>query len=109
MYKIIVDGFTIYMKKTIHNILLFKTKSDFKPPRNRSRDLDHQIDILNNVDLKGMETCSQNNLSKMQLSEFSKLNNDRTIVIELPNDEYTEVILSTEYYKKNHYVTSRWC
>ena len=34
---------------------LFKTKSHFTPSRNRDRDLDHQIDILNNLDLEGME------------------------------------------------------
>ena len=48
-----------------------------KPPRNRNRDLlDHQIDLLNNLDLQGMETCSQN------------------------KERYAEVILSTEYYQK---------
>ena len=58
---------------------LFKTKSHFTPSRNRDRDLDHQIDILNNLDLEGMEISSKNNLSKTEQSELSKLINDKTI------------------------------
>lgn len=61
----------------------FKTKSNFTPTRNRDRDLNHQTDILNNLDLKGMELCSKNNLSKMKQSEFPKIISDRTIVIKL--------------------------
>ena len=61
----------------------FKTKSNFTPTRNRDRDLNHQTGILNNLDLKGMELCSKNNLCKMKQSEFPKIISDRTIVIKL--------------------------
>ena len=55
-----------------------KTKSNFTPSRNRDRGLDRQIDILNNLDLEGMDIRSKNNLSKMEQSELLKLINDRT-------------------------------
>ena len=45
---------------------IFKTKSHFTPSRNRDRDLDHQIDILNNLDLEIMDISSKNNLSKTE-------------------------------------------
>ena len=59
---------------------LFKTKSHFTPSRNRERDLDHQIDILNNLDLEGMDISSNNNLSKTEQSELLKLINEKTII-----------------------------
>ena len=75
------------------------TKSNSVLSRNRDRDLDHQIDILNNVDLEGMGICSKNNLSKMEQSELSKPINDWTIIIK-PIDKGGAVVgLSTEYYK----------
>ena len=43
---------------------LFKTKSHFTPSRNRGRDLDHQIDILNNLDLERMDISSKNTCLK---------------------------------------------
>ena len=46
---------------------------NFRPSRNRDRDLDHQIDILNNLDLKGMDICSKSNFFKMERSELLKL------------------------------------
>ena len=36
------------------------------PSGNRDRDLDHQIDIVNNLDLEGMDISSKNNLSKTE-------------------------------------------
>ena len=66
---------------------LFKTKSHFTPSRNKGRDLDHQIDILNNLDLEGMDVSSENNLSKTEQSELSKIINDRTIIIK-PADKH---------------------
>ena len=45
---------------------VFQIKSNFTPHRNIDRGLDHQIDTVNILDLKGMETCSKNNLSKMK-------------------------------------------
>ena len=77
---------------------LFKTKSNFTPPTNRDRDLDHQIDILNNLDLEGMDICSKSRLSKVEQSELSKLIKDMTIIIK-PVDMAGVVVLSTEHYK----------
>ena len=45
---------------------LFKTKSNFTTSWNRDRDLDHQIDILNNLDLEGMDIYSKNILAKTE-------------------------------------------
>ena len=45
---------------------LFQKPSTFTPPRNRERDLDHQIDILNNLNLEKRETKSKSNLSYME-------------------------------------------
>ena len=42
---------------------LFQKQSVFTPPLNRDRDLDHQIDVLNNLNLEKMETKSKSNLS----------------------------------------------
>ena len=72
---------------------LFKTKSHFIPSRNRDRDLDHQIDILNNLDLEGMD------ISSKEQSELSKLINDKTIIIKPADKGGAEVVLSTEHYK----------
>ena len=74
---------------------LFKTKSYFTPSRIRDRDLDHQIDILNNLDLEGMDTSSKNNLSKTEQSELSKLTNDKTIIIKHVDKGDAVVVLST--------------
>ena len=78
---------------------LFETKSNFTPSRNRDRDLDHQNDILNNLDLEGMDICSKNNLSKIEQSELSKLINGRTIIIKPADKGGTVVVLPTEHYK----------
>ena len=63
------------------------------------RDLDHQIDILNNLHLKGMDICSKNNLSKIERSELPKLINDRTIIIKNEDMRDATVNLFTEHYK----------
>ena len=64
----------------------YKTKSYFTPLKNRVSELDHQIDILNNLDLEGMETCSENNLSKTEQPEFSKcINPFMHNVVKWPN------------------------
>ena len=61
---------------------LFQKQSIFTPLQNRDRDLDHQIDVLNNLNLEKMETkISKCSLSKMEQKELSKLSNDQTIVI----------------------------
>ena len=66
---------------------------------NRKRDLDHQIDILNNLGLEGLDICSKNNLSKMEQSEWPKFINDRTIIIKPADIGGTTVIFSTEHFK----------
>ena len=44
-------------------------------------DVDHKTDILNNLNLEGMEICSKNNLSIIKQSELSKLIDDRAVII----------------------------
>ena len=63
-------------KKIINLQNLIKTKSHFTPSRYWDRNLDHQIDTLNNLDLEGMDICSKKNLSNL-----SKLINDWIIII----------------------------
>ena len=60
---------------------IFQKQSTFTPPRHRDRDLDHQIDVVNNLNLEKMETKSKGNLSNMEQKEPSKLSNDETVVI----------------------------
>ena len=69
---------------------VFNRKSNFTQPRNTDSDLDNQTDILNNLDLELRETCSKNNLSKMEQSEYSKLISDMTIVIKPADEEEKE-------------------
>ena len=59
------------------------------------RDLDHQIDVLNNLNLEK----SKNNLSNMEQKELSKLTNDETIVIKPEDKGWAVVILSTGHYQ----------
>ena len=40
--------------------------------RNRDRDLDHQIDVLNNLDTDKMEAKSKSNLYNTEPKELSK-------------------------------------
>ena len=49
--------------------------------RSRDRDLDHQIDVLNNLDTDKMETKSKSNFYNTEQNELSKLSNDESIVI----------------------------
>ena len=46
---------------------LFQKQSTSTPPRNWDKDLDHQIDVLNNLNLEEMETKSKYNFSIMEL------------------------------------------
>ena len=85
---------------------LFKTKSHFTPSRNRDRDLDHQIDILNNLDLEGMDVSSKNNLSKTEQSELPKRIKYKTIIVKPGDKGGAVVVLSTEHYDYD-YATSR--
>ena len=77
---------------------LFQKQSTFTSPRNRDRDLDHQIDVLNNLNLEKMETKSKSNLCNMEQKELSKLSNDETIVIKPADKGGAVVILSTGHY-----------
>ena len=82
---------------------LFQKQSTFTPPHNRDLDkdldLDHQIDILNNLNLEEMETKSKSNLSNMEQKELWKLNNDETIVIKPADKGRAVVILSKGHYQ----------
>ena len=66
---------------------LLQKLSTFTPYRNRDRDLNHQIDVLNNLNLEKMETKSKSSLPNMEQKELSKLSNDKTIVIK-PADKW---------------------
>ena len=48
-------------------------QSTFITPRNRDKDLDHQIDVLNNLNLEEMETKSKSNLSNKEQINFRNL------------------------------------
>ena len=77
---------------------LFQKQSTFTPPRNRERDLDHQNDVLNNLDLEKMETKYRSNLFNMEQKELSKLTNDETAVLKPADKGGAGVILSTGHY-----------
>ena len=74
---------------------LFQKQSTSTPPRNWDKDLDHQIDVLNNLNLEEMETKSKCNFSIMEQKELSKLINDETMVIKPADKGEVVVILST--------------
>ena len=78
---------------------LFQKQSTFTPPRNRDRDLDHQIDVLKNLNFEKMETKFNSNLSNMERQELSKLPNNETIVITPADKGGAAVILSTGHYQ----------
>ena len=74
---------------------LFQKQSTSTPPRNWDKDLDHQIVVLNNLNLEEMETKSNSNFSIMEQKELSKLINDETMVIKPADKGGVVVILST--------------
>ena len=78
---------------------LFQKQSTFTPPRNRDRDLDHQIDVLNNWNLDKMEKKFKGNLSNMEQKELSKLINGETILIKPADKGWPVVVLSTSHYQ----------
>ena len=78
---------------------LFQKQFTFTPPQNRDRGLDHQTDVLNNLNLEKMETKCKSNLSNMEQKELSKLTNDENIVIKPAGKEGDVVILSTSHYQ----------
>ena len=78
---------------------LLRKQSTFTPRRKRDRELDHQIDVLNNLNLEKIETKFKSNLSNMEQKELSKLTNDETVVIKPADKGGAVVILSTGYYQ----------
>ena len=73
--------------------IFFKNNLLFALPRNRDRDLDHQIDVLNNLNLEEMQTKSKSNLSNMEQQEISKFSNDEDAVIKSAGKGGAAVIL----------------
>ena len=73
--------------------IFFKNNLLFALPRNRDRDLDHQIDVLNNLNLEEMQTKSKSNLSNMEQQEISKFSNDEDVVIKSAGKGGAAVIL----------------
>ena len=90
-----------FRNKEAHNSEenLFQKQSTFTPPRKRDRDLDHQIDVLNNLNLEKMGTKSKSNLSNVEQKQLSNLINDETIVIKLAEKGGAVVILPTGHYQ----------
>ena len=80
-------------------LFCFETRSTFPLPLNRDRDLDHQIDVLNSLNLEEMETKYESNLSNMEPKDFSKLSNDGTTVIKFADEREAVVILSPGHYQ----------
>ena len=78
---------------------LFQKQSTFTPPRNKDRDLDHQIHVLNNLNLEKVETKFKSNVSHMKRKELSKLTNDETIAIKSADKGGAVVILPTSHYQ----------
>ena len=61
----------------------FQRKSFFQKLSsfNRDRDVGHQINVLNNLNLEKRQTKSKSNLSNAEQKELSKYRNDKDIVI----------------------------
>ena len=78
---------------------LFQKSSTFTPRRNKDRDLDHQINVLNSLNVEKTETKSRSNLSYMKQKELSRLSNYETIVIKPGDKGEVVVILSTDHYQ----------
>ena len=74
-------------------------QSTFITPRNRDKDLDHQIDVLNNLNLEEMETKSKSNLSNKEQNQLSKFGNDETTVIKPEDKGGAVVAFSTGHYQ----------
>ena len=100
IYKITrADCDLLSFSKTKKHTILFQKQSTFTPPRKRDRDLDHQIDVLNNLNLEKMGTKSKSNLSNVEQKQLSNLINDETIVIKLAEKGGAVVILSTGHFQ----------
>ena len=78
---------------------LFQKSFTFTPRRNKDRDLDHQINVLNSLNVEKTETKSRSNLSYMKQKELSRLSNYETIVIKPGDKGEVVVILSAGHYQ----------
>ena len=74
----------------------FQIRSTFPLPLNRDRDLDHQTDVLNSLNLEEIETKYESHLSNMEPKDFSKLSNDETTVAD---EREAVVIISPGHYQ----------
>jgi len=79
---------------------LLKNNSKFYPPRNRNRDLDHNIDLLSNLDLESIQIREKSNFTKHDWRELNNLANDHNIVIKRADKGGAVVILSKQHYKE---------
>ena len=77
----------------------FQIRSTFPLPLNRDRDLDHQIDVLNSLNLEEKETKYESHLSNMEPKDFSKLSNDETTIVKFADEREAVVILSPGHYQ----------
>ena len=91
-------SFSKTKKQTILRKIFFKNNL-LLPHFETDRELDHQIDVLNNLHLEEMETKSKSNLSQTEQKEPSKLSYNKTIVIKPTDMGGVVVILSRSHYQ----------
>ena len=63
-------SFSKTKKETVLRKLIFKNSLLINPQQNRDRDLDKQIDVLNNLNFEEMETKSKISLLYMKQEEL---------------------------------------
>ena len=63
-------SFSKTKKETVLRKLIFKKSLLINPQQNRDRDLDKQIDVLNNLNFEEMETKSKISLLYMKQKEL---------------------------------------
>ena len=63
-------SFSKTKKETVLRKLIFKNSLLINPQKNRDRDLDKQIDVLNNLNFEEMETKSKISLLYMKQKEL---------------------------------------
>ena len=80
------------------NDSLVKPKAHFNPPRNRSKELDRQIDFLNNLELQPNANL-KSNFSKQEWIELRKLQNNPDIITTLKDrvSTYKQHIKQPQY------------
>ena len=86
-------------KQTILRKTFSKNHLPLPPPLYRDRDLDHEIDVRNNLNFEKMETKSKSNHSYVKRKKLSKLSNSETIVIKPGDKGKAVVILSRGHYQ----------